>query len=102
MDTDELSEEAYNAVIRKAEKFHHGLTLQFGVLASDCKDENEYLNKSLLLIKECESNIKEAIDEIFYENIPEINKFKSALKEIKKSIKEVQKIPVNKRTYKEW
>jgi len=102
MDTDDLSEEAYEAVIRKAEKFHHDLTLQFGVLASDCTDESEYLKKALLLIKECESNIEEAMDEIFYENIPEINKFKLALKGIKKSIKEVQKIPINKRTYEEW
>jgi hypothetical protein len=102
MDTDDLSEESYDAVIRKAEKFHHDLTLQFGLLASDCKDESEYLKQALLFIKECESNIEEAIDEIFYENIPEINKFKSALKEIKKIIKKVQKIPIEKRTYEEW
>ncbi len=102
MDTDYLSEEAYNAVIRNTEKFHHDLTLQFGVLASDCKDESEYLKQALILIKECESYIEEAIDEIFYENIPEITKFKSALKKIKKSIKEVQKIPIEKRTYEEW
>ncbi len=38
----------------------------------------------------------------FYEDIPEINKFKVALKGLKKSIKEVQKIPIDKRTYEEW
>ena len=72
------------------------------VLASDCKDENEYLNESLLLIREYELNVEEAIDEIFYENIPELNKFKSVLRELKKSIKEVQKIPVEKRSFEEW
>ncbi|MEW6508087.1 MAG: hypothetical protein AB1432_10120 [Bacteroidota bacterium] len=102
MDTDDLSNEAYDAVIRQAEKFHHDLTLQFGVLASDCKDETEYLKKALLLIKECESDIEETMDEIFYEYTPEKSKFKLALKEIKKSIKEVQKIPMDKRTYEEW
>ena len=102
MDTDDLSEEAYEAVIRKAERFHHDLTLQFGVLASDCKDETEYLEQALLLIKKCESDIEEAIEEIFYENIPEKSKFKLALREIKKSIKEVQKIPIDKRKYIEW
>ena len=102
MDTDDLSEEAYRAVIINADKFHHDLTLQFGVMASDCKDENEYLNEALLLIKEYESNIKRAIDEVFYENAPKKNKFKSALKEIKKAIKEVQKIPIGNRTYEEW
>jgi hypothetical protein len=102
MDTDDLSEEAYSAVIINAEKFHHDLTLQFGVMASDCKDESEYLKEALLLIKEFESDIEEAIDEIFYENIPEKSKFKSALKEIKKSIKDVRKIPIDKRKYIEW
>ena len=102
MDTDNLSNETYDAVIRQAERFHHDLTLQFGVLASDCKDEVEYLKKALLLIKECESDIEEAMEEIFYENIPEKSKFKSALKGIKKSIKEVQKVPMDKRTYEEW
>ncbi len=102
MDTDYLSEQAYDAVIRKAEKFHHDLTLQFGVLASDCKNESEYLKEALLFIKECESNIEEAIEEIFYENIPQINKFKSALQDIKESIKEVQRIPNDKRTYEQW
>jgi len=36
------------------------------------------------------------------ENIPEIIKFKSALKEMKKSLKENQKIPIDKRTFEEW
>lgn len=102
MDTDDLSEEAYEAVIKKAERFHHDLSLQFGVLASNCKDESEYLKQFLLLIKKCESDIEEAIDEIFYDNIPEKSKFKSALDGIKKSIKEVQEILIDKRKYKEW
>lgn len=101
MDTDDLSEEAYDAVIRRAEKFHHDLALQFGVLASDCKDEREYLKQALLLI-ECESDIEEAIDEIFYENIHEKNKFKSVLAELKEAIKEIQKLPIDKRTFEEW
>lgn len=99
MDTDDLSNETYDVVIRQAEKFHHDLTLQFGLLASDCRDESEYLEKTLLLIKEFESNIEEVMEEIFYENFPKKSKFKSALEEIKKSIKEVQKIPIDKRTF---
>lgn len=102
MDTDNLSIEAYNSIIRKAEAFDHGLTLQFGVLSSDCKNENEYLEKAVLLIEDWESDIESAVDDIFYENISQINKFESVLKELKESIKEVQKIPVDKRTYEEW
>ena len=33
MDTDDLSNEAYQGIIIEAEKFNHDLTLQFGVLA---------------------------------------------------------------------
>lgn len=43
-----------------------------------------------------------AIEKIFYENIPEINKFTSVLKEIIKSIKEIQKILIDKKTFEEW
>lgn len=102
MDTTDLSLEAYNAVLINAEKFHHDLTLQFGVLASDCKNEDEYLEESLSLIEEFEENIREALERIFYEKTPGINKFKSVLKKIKRAIKEVQKIPIGDRTYEEW
>lgn len=91
MDTDDLSNETYDAIIKVAEKFHHDLTLQFGLLASDCKDESEYLKQALILIKECESDIEEAMEEIFYENIPEKSKFKSVLKEIKSQSKKFRK-----------
>lgn len=102
MDTDDLSIEAYDAIIRKAEMFHHDLTLQFGVLTSFCENENEYLEKALLTIAKWESNIEPATSAIFYDNIPGLNRFKAALKELKESIKEIQKIPIDKRTFEEW
>jgi len=102
MDTDDLSIEAYNSIIKIAEAFNHDLTLQFGVLSSKCNNENEYLEKSLLLIEDWESDIESAVNKIFYENIPHINKFESMLKELKESIKKVQKIPIDKRIYEEW
>ena len=40
MDTDELSNEAYTAVLIEAERFHHNLTIHFGVLAGDCVSMN--------------------------------------------------------------
>ncbi len=58
MDTDELSHEAYQAIIVTAEKFHHDLTLQFGLLSYDCKDEDEYLENSKKLIGNWSKNIK--------------------------------------------
>jgi len=50
MDTDELSEETYKAIFHTAEKYHHNLTLQFGLLASQCKNDDDYLNKASKLI----------------------------------------------------
>jgi len=37
MDTDDLSNETYEAVIIEAEQFHHNLTLHFGVLAGSMR-----------------------------------------------------------------
>lgn len=43
MDTDDLSIPTYDGVLIKAERFNHDLTLQFGVLASQCKNDDDYL-----------------------------------------------------------
>ena len=51
MESNDLSRETHAAIIDTAEGFHHDLTLQFGVLAWDCKTDNEFLDK-------CESIIK--------------------------------------------
>jgi len=44
--TDDLSTETYNAVILTAGRFHHDLTLQFGVRAEYCNTDDEFLNVS--------------------------------------------------------
>jgi hypothetical protein len=41
LDTDDLSINTYNAVIVEAERFHHDLTLQFGLLASGANSDDE-------------------------------------------------------------
>ncbi|MDZ4147232.1 MAG: hypothetical protein U1C58_03020 [Flavobacteriaceae bacterium] len=51
MDTDDLSIPTYNGIIVEAERFNHDLTLQFGALAANCKDDDEYLNQAEALIK---------------------------------------------------
>ncbi len=43
MDTDELSEKTYQAILGKAERFNHDLTLQFGLLSYECNDEKEFI-----------------------------------------------------------
>ncbi len=46
MDTDDLSREAYNGILIKAEKLTHDLTLHYGLLSSECKNETEYVEKA--------------------------------------------------------
>ncbi len=52
MDTYDLSREAHTAIIETAERFHHDLNLQFGVLADDCDTDDEFLDESETIIKE--------------------------------------------------
>jgi hypothetical protein len=99
MDTDDLSREAYKAVITEAEKFDHDLTLQFGVLASDCDDENEYLLKSRNLIEEMRTLEPEELEYIFFGVMPDIAKLNVALDKIINNIEKVQRIPIWKRKY---
>ena len=43
MDTGDLSEETYQAIMIEAEIFNHDLTLQFGLLSGDCIDEEVFI-----------------------------------------------------------
>lgn len=52
MDTDDLSRESYDGILIEAEKLTNDLTLWFGVLSGDCKNEAEYLNKAEKLTRE--------------------------------------------------
>ncbi len=82
MDTDDLSEEAYRAIMIEAEMFNHDLTLQFGLLSGSCKDENDFVEKSIRLINEMEKYDDIDLDDLFFGNPPEMIEFKIALKKI--------------------
>lgn len=104
MDTDDLSRETYTAIIDTAERFHHDLTLQFGVLAYNCKTDNEFLDKSESIIKEwlTDWNLEEAIMNIFFDNPPSKAEFKKILDEILMNIGSVKKIPIEQRKFDLW
>lgn len=99
MDTDNLSNEAYQGIVVEAEKYSHDLTLQFGVLASDCKDEDEYFREALNLISEIKAMDKIELAEIFFGNPPDIKFLNSTLNRIIRNIDRVKKIPKEKRHY---
>lgn len=99
MDTDELSTEAYQGILIEAEKFSHDLTLEFGVLASSCKDESEYMDKASELISEIRSLDEEELRDVFYGNLPDIKSLNLTLDRIVENINRVRKIPTEQRHY---
>ncbi|CAN5427802.1 hypothetical protein BH23BAC1_BH23BAC1_17960 [soil metagenome] len=99
MDTDDLSREAYDAVIIEAEKLTHDLTINFGVLSSSCKNEDEYLEKSKQLAQEIKDFDDFELEDIFFGNVPEKGKLINTLNKILSNIDEVNKIPIEKRHY---
>jgi len=101
MDTDDLSNETYEAVILTAERFNHDLTLSFGCLASECKNDNDYLLKAERLIKRWQKDkyFDELMDDIFFGNPPNREDFENALSDILLNINKVRKIPVKERTF---
>jgi hypothetical protein len=58
MDTDDLSNEAYEGIIIESERFNHNLTLRFGVLSYDCKNEEVYLEKAISYIEDIKMPMK--------------------------------------------
>lgn len=104
MDTDDLSIPTYNGIIIEAERLNHDLTMQFGVLASNCKDDDDYLNQVEAIIKGWlkEDDFEEIIDEIFFgEPVDEVE-FKNTLFKILENIQDIRNTPMNERVYEDW
>ena len=100
MDTDDLSKEAYSATIAEADKFNRDLTLEFGLLSTKCKDEEEYLLASKEMIVEWREDLGCAFLDIFYDDdLPSQNSFEEAIAKIESNIVEVEKIPFKDRKF---
>lgn len=101
MDTDNLSTPTYKGIIGEAEIFNHDLTLQFGVLASDCKDDDDYLNQAEAMIKEwlADEDFDVIADDIFFGEYVDLDEFKKTLEKLLANISEIRKTPMNEREY---
>lgn len=99
MDTDDLSEEAYKAIIFEAEKFDQNLTLQFGLLSTNCKNEEEFLLESIKLIDEIIDLSEEELNDVFFGEDPDKVKLTKTLAKIKSNIEKVKNIPVKERKF---
>lgn len=99
MDVDDLSRESYEGILIEAEKLSHDLTLRFGVLSGDCKNETEYLDKAEKLTIEVMKAEDWEIDDLFLGNHPEKEKLELTCKKILENIQKVKSIPIEKRKF---
>ena len=99
MDTDDLSNESNKAIILEAEKFNHNLTLQFGVMASSCKNEDEYLLNAKKLINEIRELDEYDLEDLLFGEIVNSSNLYKCLKQMELNISQVESIPKEKRHF---
>ena len=99
MDTDDLSIETYDGILIEAEKLTHDLTLHFGLLFGDCRNETEYIDKAEKLTREIMQVDDWELDDLFWGNPPDKENLNSTLQKIISNIEKIKKIPIEKRHY---
>ena len=99
MDTDDLSKESYEGIIMEAEKLTHDLTVHYGVLSFECKNETEYIDKAEELTREIIQAEDWELDDLFWGNPPENEKLNFTCEKILENIEKVKSIPIEKRKY---
>lgn len=82
IDTDDLTDETYKAILIEAERFNHDLTLQFGLLSYKCEDEKNFILKSEKLIAQMLRYREAQIEEMFSGNPPKTKDFHKTLNKI--------------------
>jgi hypothetical protein len=104
MDSDDLSISTYNGIIIESETFSHDLTLQFGVLTSDCKDDDDYLNQAEAMIRNWlkVDYFEEIIEDVFYSEPVDEKEFRDTLNKILSNITDIRKTPMKDREYENW
>jgi hypothetical protein len=91
MDTDDLSNEAYAGIIIEAEKLSHDLTLHFGLLSYDSKNEEVYLNKAQNLAEQILKIKDHQMEDFFWGNPPDKDQLLLTIKKIIFNIKEIKR-----------
>ena len=89
IDTGDLTDKTYQAIMIEAERFDHNLTLQFGLLSYQCKDEGDFIKKSKQLINQMLKYNLAAIDNIFFGEPPPKKDFHIVLNKILGNISEL-------------
>ena len=102
MDTDDLSREAYEGILIEAERLTHDLTLHYGLLSYDCKDETEYIDKAEKLTRKILQVDEDQLYDLFWGDPPVKDKLDSTLQKIIANIEKIRKIPLEKRHYDDY
>lgn len=102
MDTDNLSLEAYEGILIEAEKLSHDLTIHYGLLSYDCKDETEYLDKAEKLTKEFLKVDAGRLEDLFWGNALPKDDLDSTLQRILSNIEKIREIPEEERHYDDY
>lgn len=91
IDTGDLTDRAYKAIIIEAERFHHDLTLKFGLLSNECDNESTFIKKSEALIHKMLTYDEHELEYIFFEDPPRKKDFHAALNKILSNISKLPK-----------
>ena len=90
IDTGDLTDKTYKAIMLESEKFHHDLTLQFGLLSYDCEDEQDFILKSEKLINQMLKYDEVELDDMFFGNPPPTKDFHNVLNRILVNIAKIK------------
>jgi hypothetical protein len=90
-DTGDLTARTYKAILVEAERFHHDLTLQFGLLSDECDDEATFIKMSQELVREMLTYDETELEGIFFGDPPVKKDFHFALNKILHNISKLTK-----------
>lgn len=90
IDTGDLTDATYEAIMIEAERFDHILTIQFGLLSYQCKDEKDFIKKSGQLVQQLLKSPAWEIEDLFYGEPPSKKDFHAALKRISDNISKLK------------
>ncbi|MEI6752399.1 MAG: hypothetical protein WCK78_04455 [Paludibacter sp.] len=79
IDTDDLSDKTYKAIIKESERFDENLTLQFGLLSYECESEKEYIEKAEKLVHSMLKYNEDEVDDLFFGEPPLMEDFYTIL-----------------------
>jgi hypothetical protein len=101
MDTDDLSIEAYDAILMEAEKLSPDLTLQYGLLSDQCSNEVEYTRAAKELSIELMELDDPDLDDLFMGCPPGRKELEITLRKIIGNIERIERIPLKERHHDE-